>query len=92
MEGDQDRGDDLQEIALAALAIRKKLDSSDPADVQNAMKEYVALVDRLYQTNEHLMAPQQYRMAKQDFEYFPRLLYLAIHYSPIGSQSDKGTM
>lgn len=58
MEGDRGSGDDLQEIALTALAIRKKLDSSNPEDVQNAMKEYVALVHRFYQINEHLMAPQ----------------------------------
>jgi phosphatidylserine/phosphatidylglycerophosphate/cardiolipin synthase-like enzyme len=92
MEGDQDSGDDPQEIALVALSIRKKLDSSNPADVQNAMAEYLALVDCFYQGYEHLMAPQQYRVAKQDFEYFMRLLDLAIHYSPMGSQSDKGTM
>lgn len=81
MEGDQDNGDDLQEIALAALAIRKKLDSSNPADVQNAMKEYVALVDRFYRGNEYLMIPEQYEAAKQDFEYFLRLLDLAVHHS-----------
>jgi competence protein ComGC len=48
-------------------------------------------VDRFYQGNEYLMASEQYEAAKQDFEYFLRLLYLAIHYSPMGSQGDKGT-
>jgi hypothetical protein len=39
------------------------------------------MMDRFYQGNEHLVAPQQYEAAKQDFEYFLRLLDLAIHYS-----------
>jgi predicted nucleotidyltransferase len=87
MEGDQDNGNNLQEMKLAALSIREKLDSSNPADVQNAMKEYAALVDRFYQDNEYLMAPQQYKAAKKDFEYFLRLLDLAIHHSLTSSQA-----
>jgi prepilin-type N-terminal cleavage/methylation domain-containing protein len=79
-------------IVIAIMGIRKKLDSSNPADVQNAMQEYMALVDRFYQGNEYLMAPEQYEAAKQDFEYFLRLLYLAIHYSPMSGQSDKDTI
>jgi hypothetical protein len=82
MEGDQAYRNNLQEIKLAALSIREKIDSSDPADVQNAMKEYVSLFDRFYQVEENL-APHQYRAAKQDFEYFLRLLDLAIHHSSI---------
>jgi len=42
-------------------------------------------VDRFYQVEEHL-APHQYRAAKQDFEYFIRLVDLAIQYS---ATSDK---
>ena len=82
MEGDQAYRNNLQEIKLAALSIRGKIDSSDPADVQNAMKEYVSLVDRFYQVEENL-APHQYTAAKQDVEYFFRLLDLAIHHSSI---------
>lgn len=44
------------------------------------MQEYAVLVDRFYEANEHLMAPQQYRAAKVDSEYFLRLLDLAIQY------------
>jgi hypothetical protein len=53
------------------------------------MPEYSALVDCFYQANEHLMAPQQYRTAKVDFEYFLQLLELAIQYSATGEQSDR---
>ncbi len=50
------------------------------ADIADAMKEYNELVDRFYKSYEHLMAPRQYRLAKEDFEYFMRLLDLAIAY------------
>jgi hypothetical protein len=38
------------------------------------------LVDRFYQENEDLMAAQQYRAAKKDYEYFIRLVELALAY------------
>ena len=50
-----------------ALRIYKKLQSSDAEAVKAAMEEYLQLVDRFYEENEHLMAPQQYEAAKKDF-------------------------
>ena len=47
------------------------------------MQKYTALVDRFYKANENFMAPGQYMAAKQDAEYFIRLLDLAIHHSAI---------
>jgi len=69
MEGDQDSRNDLQEMKLTALSIRKKLDSSDPADVQNAMKKYLALVDRFYQGNEYLVATSVRTGRRSDIEH-----------------------
>jgi hypothetical protein len=86
MEDDQSHRNNLQEIKLSALAILVRINSTDTADVQNAMGEYAALVDRFYRDNENLMAPQQHRAAKQDFEYFMRLLELAIQYSATSGQ------
>ena len=63
-----------------ALRIYKKLQSSDAEAVKAAMEEYLQLVDRFYEENEHLMAPQQYEAAKKDFEYFMRLVDLALAY------------
>jgi hypothetical protein len=71
--------DSLKEMKITAQGILGRLNGADPGDVQAAMKEYTALVDRFYQVSEYL-APQQYRAAKQDFEYFMRLLELAIQY------------
>jgi hypothetical protein len=38
------------------------------------------LVDRFYRENEDMIALQQYEMAKGDFEYFMRLVDLAVAY------------
>jgi hypothetical protein len=85
MEDDQNHRNSLREIKLSALPILERIKSADTVDVQNAMKEYTALVDRFYQVEENL-APQQYSAAKQNFEYFIRLLDLAIQYSVTSDQ------
>jgi len=41
-------------------------------------------MDRFYEENKHLMAPQQYEAAKIDFEYFMRLIDLAVEYCKEG--------
>ena len=79
MGDNRGRRNNLEEMKISALGILTRLHSNDTVDVQNAMTEYSTLVDRFYQVYEHL-APHQYRVAKQDFEYFLRLLDLAIAY------------
>ena len=78
----------LKDIKLSALGILERLNGTDPGDVQAAMTVYSALVDRFYQVCEHL-APHQYRVAKQDFEYFMRLLELATAFYRDGVESGK---
>jgi len=68
-------------IKQKALSIHTKLQSPDQEEVKAAMGEYLQLVDRFYEENEHLIAPQQYEAAKTDFEYFMRLIALAVEYS-----------
>ena len=67
-----------------ALRIYNTLQSSDAEAVKADMGEYLQLVDRFYEENEHLMAPQQYATAKKDFEYFMRLIVLAEEYHKEG--------
>jgi len=62
------------------LSIHKKLQSPDTEEVKAAMGEYLKLVDRFYEENEYLMAPQQQAKAKKDFEHFIRLIKLAEEY------------
>ena len=66
----------LYEIKRKAHSIEPYLDGSD----ENAKANYEDLVDRFYQENEEMMAPQQYEAAKKDVEYFLRLLALAMAY------------
>jgi len=60
-----------------ARSIYNKLQSPDAEASKVAMEEYLQLVERFYEGNKYLMAPQQYEAAKTDFEYFMRLLELA---------------
>ncbi|MBW2595929.1 MAG: hypothetical protein JRC93_08130 [Deltaproteobacteria bacterium] len=60
-----------------AIGIYNRLQSSDPEEVKAAMGEYLNLVGRFYEDNKYYLAPQQYEVAKKDFEYFMRLIDLA---------------
>lgn len=80
MGDNREQRNNLAEMKVSALGILERLHSNYTVDVQSAMQEYVALVDRFYQENEEMVAPQQYEVAKKDFEYFLRLLDLAIAY------------
>ena len=71
--------DDLREMKSYALTIPRKLDDARFDNMPNVIEESHALVDRFYQSNKHLMSPQQYAFAKHNFEYFLWLLDLAIH-------------
>jgi hypothetical protein len=78
--------DVLIEMKISALRILGKIRSDDTQEAQDAMENYVALVDRFYQVNEHFMVSEQCMAAKQDAEYFIHLLDLAIHYSATSVQ------
>jgi hypothetical protein len=86
MEDNPNRVSSFQEIRLSAVGLLERLNGTDPGDDQAAMTEYSTLVDRFYQVFEHLV-PHQYKAAKQDFEYFMRLLELAIKHEITGFHS-----
>jgi len=67
-----------------AISIYQRLQSPAPEEVKAAMGEYLQLVDRFYEENGHLMAPQQYESSKKDFAYFMRLIELAEEYRKEG--------
>jgi hypothetical protein len=75
-------GSVLKEIKSSAFRIRWKMtsDLASIEDDQKAQQEYEALVDRFYEVTKEYVPSQQYQAAKHDFEYFLRLLDLAIHY------------
>ena len=59
---------------------------ADIESIKAAEKELHQLVDRFYRENEDMIAPQQYEAAKRDFEYFMRLVELAIAYHPLRAE------
>ena len=73
----------ILQIKKETLDIQSKLISSNIEEVKAAMKEYDQLVDWFYQENEDFMAPQQYKAAKKDLEYFIFLIELAEAYHEI---------
>ena len=74
------------EISLTALRIKPHVDCVD----EKAKDTCGELVDRSYQANGEMMAPQRYEAAKKDFEYLMGLLDLAIAYHH-KDESKKGT-
>jgi len=60
---------------LKALRIEPYLEGHD----EKSKETYWDLVDRFYRENEEMMAPQQYRAAKDDPDYFLVLIQLAYH-------------
>jgi hypothetical protein len=80
MRNDADQIRQLREIRLSALAVLSKLFNTDVGESQRAMPEYIALVDRFYEICEPYLAPQQYKKARRDVEYFFFLVDLSIRY------------
>lgn len=68
----------LKETLLAVESLADDIISSARADV--AEKRYHQLLNEFYADNEDLLASSQYEAAKEDYEYFLRLITLAIAY------------
>ena len=79
----------LREIKLKALRIEPYLSRHDERGIEKAQATYEDLVDRFYQENEDMMAPQQYEAAKKDVEYFMRLVDLAMAFYRDGVEGGK---
>ena len=72
--------DVLKEILKDAQAVQGDLTSADLTEVKSAVESYGLLVDRFYEINKGILAKQQYMTAKVAFDYFLRVLELAIAY------------
>jgi len=77
--------DDVMDIKMAALFLQKNLIGRNPEVVRSAENELAALVDRLYAGNGDLLSPEQYRTARNDYDYFMVLVEMAMeHYRAQG--------
>jgi hypothetical protein len=72
--------DEITQIGIEALCILKRLQSDDADTVKTAMKDHLKLVDLFYRENYDIIASPQYETAKKDYEYFLRLVCLALEY------------
>lgn len=79
----------LHEIKLKALQIQSCLEGDDDEKIKETYRD---LVDRFYRENEDVIPPQQYEAAKKDFEYFMRLVDLALAYYRDGIKVPNGVI
>ena len=69
----------LKDLLVTILCIQKELKGSDAEKVKVAQEAYQELLDGFYEEYQDMMAPQQYRAAKDDPDYFLVLIQLAYH-------------
>ena len=82
------RLDSLHDIKDTAVKLQETLLGSDIEAIKMAEEAWYQLVDRFYQVEENL-APNQYEASKKDFEYFMRLVDLAMAYYRDGVEGGK---
>lgn len=72
----------VQDIKDAAIELLKTIIRPDVADAEIGTAEEALrqLVDQFYRENADMMAPEQYKAARNDLEYFARLVNLAVAY------------
>ena len=79
--------DRMIQIRQEALDVKDRLMSADIEIVRTAEKDLEQLLERFYDENMDMMAPQQYEAARKDFGYFLTLVEMAIGY--YASDDDK---
>ncbi|MCX5826304.1 MAG: hypothetical protein NTY86_23250, partial [Deltaproteobacteria bacterium] len=60
----------LKDLLIAIQCLKKELDGSDAEKVMVAQDAYQELLDGFYEEYKDIMAPEQYRTAKDDPDYF----------------------
>lgn len=58
----------------------ERADGSDAENVKVAQEAYHELLDGFYEEYQDMLAPQQYRAAKDDPDYFLMLINLALYH------------
>jgi hypothetical protein len=70
----------LQWIKQSAIVLKPSLRSEDPEEFGAARYAHKDLVDRFYSETSDYIPLSQYKAAERDFEYFLRLIDLALAY------------
>ena len=69
----------LQDLLVTIQCIQKELKGPDAEKAKAAQEAYQELLDGFYEEYQDKMAPQQYRAAKDNPDYFLVLIQLAYH-------------
>ena len=77
----------LNWIKQSAIVLKTSLRSEDPEEFGAARYAYKDLVDRFYSETSDYMPLSQYKAAERDFEYFLRLIDLALAYFADGMEA-----
>jgi hypothetical protein len=80
----------VQDIRDTTARLLETLMGSDGESIRMAEEALQKLIDRFYRENKVMVAPPQYEAAKEDFEYFMRLVDLAVAYYQDGATEGKG--
>jgi hypothetical protein len=70
----------LQGLKQSAIILKLSLESDDPEEIEAARHAHKDLVDRFYSETSDYMPLSQYKASERDFEYFLRLIDLALAY------------
>lgn len=71
--------DSLKDLLITIQCIQKELKGPDAEKAKAAQGAYHELLDGFYEEYQDKMAPQQYKAAKDDPDYFLVLIQLAYH-------------
>ena len=77
----------LKQIRQSAAFIKQSLRSEDPGELEAARHAHKDLVDRFYSETSDYVPLSQFKAAERDFEYFLRLIDLAIAYFADGIEA-----
>jgi hypothetical protein len=69
----------LNDLLITIHCIKKELTGSDAEKVKVSQDAYQELLDGFYEEYQDILAPEQYRAAKDDPDYFLVLIQLAYH-------------
>jgi hypothetical protein len=78
----------LQWLKQSAIILKPSLESDDPEEIEAARHAHKDLVDRFYSETADYMPLSQHKAAERDFEYFLRLIDLALVYFANGMEAE----
>ena len=80
----------LKDLLVTIQCLKKELAGSDSERVKVAQEAYHELLDGFYEEYQDMMAPQQYKAAKDDPDYFLVLINLACYHKEQENVDNQG--